>query len=149
MSMSTITAIADAVVAELNGVAAGTFSQPFTAMRLYVPNFDLKDMKDLHVSVVPRGVELSTASRSLLQHDVQIDVAVQKKLPADTAGDMVATDGLMGLTQEIADFLRAVGRFGDAQWVKMENKPVYSSEHLEQLRQLTSVLTLTLRMLRA
>jgi len=147
--MSTITTITDAVVAELNGVAAGTFSQPFTARRLYVPNFDLKDMKDLHVSVVPRGVELSTASRSLLQHDVQIDVAVQKKLSADTSGDMVAIDELMGLVQEIADFLREVGRFGDALWVKTENKPVYSPEHLEQLRQLTSVLTLTLRMLRA
>jgi len=147
--MSTITAIADAVVAELNGVAAGTFSQPFVARRLYVPNFDLKDMKDLHVSVVPRGVELSTASRSLLQHDVQIDVAVQKKLPADTSNDQAVTDELMGLVQEIADFLRNVGHFGDAQWVKTENKPVYSSEHLEQLRQFSSVLILTLRMLRA
>ena len=76
--MSAIIPLADAVVAALN---SGTFSQPFTAMRLYVPNFDLKDMKDLHVSVVPRGVELSTASRSLLQHDVQIDVAVQKSCP--------------------------------------------------------------------
>ena len=147
--MSTITAIADAVVAELNGVAAGTFSQPFTAKRLYVPNFDLKDMKDLHVSVVPRGVELSTASRSLLQHDVQIDVAVQKKLSADTSNDQAVIDELMGLVQEIADFLRNVGHFGDAQWVKTENKPVYSSEHLEQLRQFSSVLILTLRMLRA
>jgi len=149
MSASTIVELADTIVAELNGAVAGTFSQSFTAKRLYVPNFDLKDMKDLHVTVVPRGVELSTASRSLLQHDVQIDVAVQKKLPQDTTGDMAAIDALMGLVQEIADFLRAVGRFGDAQWVKTENKPVYSSEHLEQLRQLTSVLTLTLRMLRA
>jgi len=147
--MSAIIPITDAVVAALNG---GTFSQPFTAIRLYVPNFDLKDMKDLHVSVVPRGVELSTASRSLLQHDVQIDVAVQKKLPADTAdtaGDQAAIDELMGLVQEIADFLREIGSFGDALWVKTENKPVYSSEHLSQLRQFTSLLTLTLRMLRA
>ena len=106
-------------------------------------------MKDLHVSVVPRGVELSIASRSLLQHDVQIDVAVQKKLPADTSNDQAVTDELMGLVQEIADFLRNVGHFGDAQWVKTENKPVYSSEHLEQLRQFSSVLILTLRMLRA
>ena len=144
--MSAIIPITDAVVAALN---SGTFSQPFTARRLYVPNFDLKDMKDLHVSVVPRGVELSTASRSLLQHDVQIDVAVQKKLPQDTTDDMAVIDELMGLVQEIADVLRAVGRFGDTLWVKTENKPVYSPEHLSQLRQFSSVLTLTLRMLRA
>ena len=119
------------------------------ARRYYVPVFDLKEMKDLHVTVVPRAVEMSTASRAMLQHDVQIDVAVQKKLPQDTAGDQAAIDALMGLVQEIADVLRAAGHFGDAQWVKTDNKPVYSPEHMEQLRQFTSVLTLTLRMLRA
>jgi len=147
--MSTIIAIADAVVAALNGAPAGTFSQPFVARRYYMPVFELKDMKTLHVTVVPRGVEMSTASRALLQHDVLIDVAVQKKFPQDVTGDQPALDSLMSLVQEIADFLRATGRFGNAQWVRMDNKPVYSSEHMEQLRQFTSVLTLTLRMLRA
>ncbi|MCL2701964.1 MAG: hypothetical protein FWE88_09790 [Phycisphaerae bacterium] len=146
--MSTITELTDAIVAALNG---HSFSRPFTARRCYVPTFDLKDMKTLHVTVVPRGVELSTASRSLIQHDVQVDVAIQQKLPAsaDPTGDQAAIDALMGLVLEVADVLRAVGRFGEAQWVKSENSPIYSPEHLEQLRQFTSVLTLTLRMLRA
>lgn len=143
--MSAITDIADAVVTALNG---HTFSQPVTAARCYVPVFDLKEMKDLHVTVVPRGLEMSTASRSLLQSDVQIDVAVQKKLPADSTGDSAAIDALMGLVQEIAEFVRATGRFGEALWVKTENKPIYSPEHLEQLRQFTSVLTLTFKLMR-
>ena len=143
-----ITAITDAVVAALNG---HSFSQPFTAKRHYVPTFDLKDMKTLHVTVVPRGVEMATASRTLLQHDVQVDVGIQQKLPApaDPVGDQAFVDALMGLVQEVADVLRAVGYFDEAQWVKSENKPIYSPEHLEQLRQFTSVLTLTLRTLRA
>ena len=149
MSTSTIIELADAVVVELNGAAAGTFSQSFTAKRYYVPVFDLKEMRDLHVSVVPVGVETTTASRALLQHDVQLDVAVQQKFPQDTAVELEAIDDLMGLVQEISDFLRAVGRFGDALWIKTENKPVYSPEHMGQLRQFTSVLTLTLRILRA
>ena len=146
--MATVVEITDAIVAVLNN---HSFSQPFTARRCYVPAFDLKEMKNLHVTVVPRGVELSTVSRSMIQHDVQIDVAVQRKLPApaDPAGDQAFIDTLMGLVQEIADVLRAVGYFGEAQWVKSENKPIYSPEHLEQLRQFTSVLTLTLRTLRA
>jgi hypothetical protein len=143
--MATVVDIADAVIAALNGHA---FSEPFTAQRCYVPAFDLKDMKDLHVTVVPHGLEMSTASRSLLQDDVQIDVAVQKKLPVDASGDSAAVDALMGLVQEIADFIRSTGRFGDAVWIKTENKPIYSPEHLEQLRQFTSVLTLTLRVMR-
>ena len=144
--MSSIIAIVDAVVQALNG---HSFSQPFTARRHYVPTFDLKDMKNLHVTVVPRGVEMSTASRTLLQHDVQIDIGIQQKLPADTTSDQARIDTLMGLVQEVADVLRAAGHFDEAQWVRTENKPVYSPEHLEQLRQFTSVLTLTLRTLRA
>ena len=55
---------------------ATRFTQPFTAKRAYLPVYDLKDMADLHVTVVPKGVEMSTAGRGLAQSDVQIDVAV-------------------------------------------------------------------------
>lgn len=51
--MATIIEIADAVVAELNGAS---FSQPVTAARHYQPTFDLQDMTELHVSVVPRSL---------------------------------------------------------------------------------------------
>ncbi len=33
-------------------------------------------------------------------------------------------------------------------WVKADNAPIYSSEHLSELRQFTSVLTLTFRVVR-
>ena len=55
----------------------------------------------------------------------------------------------MGLVQEIAEFIRATGRFGDAAWVKTDNSPIYSQEHLGELRQFTSVLTVTLRIMAA
>lgn len=141
--MALIPGIADSIVAALNGHA---FSQPFTAQRAYRPAFDLADMTDLHVTVVPKGVELSTAGRGLTQSDVQIDIGFQKKL---AAGDNSEIDSLMGLVQEVAEFVRATGRFGDAVWVKTENTPIYSAEHLGELRQFTSVLTLTLRVMAA
>jgi hypothetical protein len=141
--MALIADIAEAVVTALNG---HTFSQPFTAARAYRPVFDLKDMTDLHVTVVPKGVELTTAGRGLAQSDVQIDIGVQKKL---AAGDNAEIDSLVGLVQEIAEFVRATGRFGEAAWVKTENTPIYSQEHLAELRQFTSVLTLTLRVMTA
>jgi len=140
--MALIADIADAVVAELN---AGSFSVPLTAERLYRPDFELPEMKDLHVSVVPRGLEMSTAGRGLSQHDVQIDVAVQKKLDA---ADNAEIDALMGLVEELAEFLRTTRQFGDAVWVRTENSPVYSQEHLGELRQFTSVLTATLRVVK-
>jgi hypothetical protein len=103
-------------------------------------------MKDLHVTVVPKGVELITAGRGVAQSDVQIDIGVQKKL---ATGDDAEIDELMGLVQEIAEFIRATRQFGDAVWVKSENTPIYSQEHLGELRQFTSVLTLTLRVMTA
>jgi len=141
--MAMIADIAGAVVTALNG---HTFSQPFTAARAYLPVFDLKDMKDLRVTVVPRGVEMTTAGRGLAASDIQIDVAVQKKL---SGADNAEIDALMGLVQEIADFVRSTGRFGDGSWVRTENVPIYSPEHLGELRQFTSVLTLTLKVMTA
>ncbi|GMV98589.1 MAG: hypothetical protein AMXMBFR83_29380 [Phycisphaerae bacterium] len=141
--MALIADIAEAVVTALNG---HTFSQPFTAQRAYRPVFDLKEMTDLHVTVVPKGVELTTAGRGLAQSDVQIDIGVQKKL---AASDNAEIDPLLGLVQEIAEFVRATARFADAAWVKTENTPIYSQEHLGELRQFTSVLTLTLRVMTA
>ena len=145
--MPVIVDIADAVVAELNG---HSFSQPVVAERLYRVAFELPDMKTLHVSVVPKGVEMQGASRTLVQHDYQIDVGVQKKLPASPAGDNAEIDALMALVEEIADFFRQrrLQAMPNVIWVQTQNLPIYSPEHLEQLRQFTSVLTLTFRVLR-
>jgi len=145
--MGAIVDIANAVMAELNG---HTFSRSFTAQRLYRPVFDLGEMKTLHVSVVPKGVELQGASRTLVQHDYQIDVGVQKKLPTSPSGDDAEIDALMALVEEIADFFRQrrLQTMPSAVWVQTQNLPIYSQEHLEQMRQFTSVLTLTFRVLR-
>jgi len=142
--MAVITEIADAVVAELNGAS---FSQTFTAERHYQPTFELPDMKDLHVTVVPKGLVIHPGSRSQNQHEYQIDVAVQKKFDK---GDAAELDPLMTLVEEIADHFRfrRLGGFPNAAWLKTENKPVYAQEHMAELRQFTSILTLTYRVLR-
>ncbi len=142
--MAVIADIADAIVAQLN---AGGFSQPLTASRCYLPKFDLAEMKDLHVTVVPRGVAITAGTRNHNQHDYQIDIAVQKKL---TAVDNGESDTLVGLVDEIADHFRMkrLDSFRAAMWVKTQHEPIYAQEHLDQMRQFTSVLTLTFRMMR-
>lgn len=135
--MSVIVDIADAVK---DALSAAELSRPVTAERLFRPRFELSEMHSLHVSVVPRGVEIAAAGRGLDQRDVQIDVAVQKKL-----GDDAEVPALLGLVEEIADLVRHTRRFGPAVWVRTENEPLYSVEHLGELRQFTSVLTLTCR----
>ena len=142
--MAVITDIAEAVVAQLN---AGTFSLAFTAERAFLPVFELSDLKDLRVTVVPKSVRITPGGRSHNQHDCAIDVAVQKKLDA---ADNVEIDPLMTLVDEIADFfrLRRLESYPGAIWLRTENEPVYSQEHLDQLRQFTGLLTFTFRVMR-
>ena len=136
--------IADAVTEELNNPPVGAFTLAFVAARHYRPQFDLAELKVLRVSVVPRGLAISSLSRSINQREVGVDVAVQKKVnPADVA----ELDGLMALVGQIADYLclRRLTSMPGAMWVKTENLPIYSPEHLETKQVFTSLLTFTFR----
>ena len=149
--MSLITDIADAVAAELNAAPAGTFARDFTAVRHYRPLFDLAELKTLRVSVVPKGIEITRLGRNANQHDVSVDVAVQKKLDDPAPGSEAAEmDGLMLLAGQIADFfrLRRLTAQPSAVWMKTEHSPIYALEHLEQKRVFTSVLTFTFSVMR-
>ncbi len=145
--MSLATDIADAVAAELNAAEPDTFGQTFTAVRRVLPAFELADLADLKVTVVPKAVQTSGASRSLTQLDVSIDIGIQKKLGSDLDTE-VATLG--ALVDTIGDYLRrrplAAARY--AVWAGAKNEPVYAPEHLAEQRVFTSVLTVTYRMLR-
>jgi hypothetical protein len=133
--------IADAVVAEL---ASGSFSQAISATRRVLPEFELSELAELRVTVVPKGVEVSGSTRSVCQHDVQIDIGVQKKLGKNLDTE-VAT--LCGLVEEIAAFLRKrpLAATPYAVWVRTANQPIYAPEHLAEQRVFTSILTVTYR----
>jgi hypothetical protein len=141
--MATIIDIAEAVVAELNGAS---FSQPVTAERLYAPQFELAEMTTLHVSVVPRGLSSASLDRSRDTFQYQIDLAVQQKV--DQANPPL--DALMTLVEEIADHFRAgsLASFTAARCSDVVNEPVFAPEHLTELGQFTSVITLTFKVWR-
>jgi hypothetical protein len=140
---ATIVAIADAVVAELNGT---TFSQPLTAERHYQPVFELSEMTELKVSVVPRSVASKALDRNRDSFDYLIDVAVQHKTEP-TQGNL---DALMELVEEIADHFRTqpLAGYPEAHCIEVTNEPIYAMEHLDEFRQFTSVITLTYRVWR-
>jgi hypothetical protein len=140
---ATIIALADAVVAQLN---ATPFSQPLTAERHYQPRFELSEMTGLKVSVVPRSLSSKSLDRSRDSFDYLIVVAVQKKTDMSQA----ALDALMTLVEEVADHFRTqpLAGFPGARCTEVKNEPVYALEHLDELRQFTSVFTLTFRVWR-
>lgn len=138
--MALIVDIAEAVVGELNDMA---FSLPFTAVRAYRPVYELPEMSELHVTVVPRGVVISRSGRASHQQDYRVDVAVQKR-PA--AVDVAAIDPLTDLVEELCDHFKDL-TLGtpQASCVGIENEPIYAPEHMDEMRQFTSVITLTFR----
>ena len=138
---SLVTTVAEAVKDALNGE---TFTQEFTATRTQLPEFQLSDMSDLHVTVVPRSDVGTALTRNQDEHLIGVDVAVQQRL-SEVSNTTV--DALMSLVQEIADFLNRRTIDG-AIWIKTESDPVFAPEHLRELRQFTSVLKITYRLIR-
>lgn len=141
--MATILDIADAVVADLN---ATTFGQPLTAVRHYVPRFELAEMTALHVSVVPKGLTSTSLDRSRDAFEYQIDVAVQQKVDPSNPN----LDALMELVEQIADHFRtrSLTSFPGARCTEAKNDPIYASDHLTELGEFTSILTLTFKVWR-
>lgn len=145
--MSLITDIADAVTAELNMAPIGTFSLGFTAVRRVLPAFDLSELAELQVTVVPKAMAINGATRSACQYDLTVDIGVQKKLSKDLDVDVAA---LGTLVDQIADYLRRrqLDSAPFATWVSMANEPVYAPEHLAEQRVFTSILIVTYRALK-
>lgn len=139
MPQADIINVADAIVTELN---ATSFSQPFTAARGYLPTFDLQDMDELKVTVVPKEDDGKLDTRSQSSHDYAIDIGIQKKPPAIENTDL---DPLMLLTQEIADHFLFGKQAAGATLIAPTVRILYLQEHLQKLRQFTSVVTLTFR----
>jgi hypothetical protein len=139
--MTGMTQIAQAVVDELN---ADVFTQPFTAARSYLPQTELSEMVDLHVTVVPKAETVESAGRGSGQYEYSLDVAVQKRCQDDTE-----IDGLLALAEEIGRFFcrRRLANVPEAIWIRTEHGHLYAPEHLAQLHQFTSVLTLTFRVI--
>lgn len=138
--MNHLSAIAASVTDALN---AADLSIPVVAKRSFKPAFDLQDLTDLRVTVVPQTVVPSTASRSAQQDDVTIDIGVQKRVDPN---DLDAMDALLSLVTEIDRHLRRKPMAADgtkAAWIKSESQLV--QKHLVSHRSFTAVVRLTYR----
>lgn len=146
--MADLVDVAEAVKDELNNAPTGTFSQVFQAVRKYRPTYDLKDLKDIVVTVVPKSNAVTPMDRRHNNQMVMVDIGIQKKLFEDESNE--AIDPLMDFVQEIIDYLSRLPLAGaaGAKWKGITNEPAIATEHLEKYRSFTSVVTLTYEMRR-
>ena len=134
--MSLVTTIAKSVVAELNN---HDFSLPFEAVFSVKPGFELSELDTLRVIVVPKTLEIETASRSSSKYLVSVDIGIMRRLGKLTPEEAACTLG--DLVDEVIEFLKAktLDEFPAAQCIAVANDPIYIPDHLTQSRTFTSV----------
>ena len=138
MPNADILTIADSVVTELNTFP---FVLPVRAERGDLPTFELTELGQLKVTVVPRQDDGHLDTRESSAHEYQLDIGIQQK-PAKLDNEHL--DPLMMLTQQIADHFR-FGRVGRNSLVSPKIRILYLQEHLQKFHQFTAVVTLTFK----
>lgn len=140
---SPIATIADAVATALNG--AGTFALPFSAVRIYRPEFNLEDMGTLHVTVIPGNVVRRQIARRLVERLYSVGVLVQRKVTAETNEEI---DPLIEVADQIAEYIGPgeLANSGGAEWVETEHEPIYDPDHMKEMKLFTNPVIFTFRL---
>lgn len=134
--------VAAAAVTLLNSSPAqdtfGSFA-PFTAVRDYVPLYDLENLQPgLIVTVMPAAMDESPIARLTIGGNVGIDVGVQ-----DLAPTLAAKDALMLLVEQIKTVMEKGLTLPEAAldcgWLGTENDPIYDPDHMKVYGLFTSV----------
>jgi len=110
-----LVALADAVVAALNGATAGTFTTAFTAARKFAPLIDLKDAPDLTktpavsplVLILPGSDDEDRQGggpRASFLGDYAVDCVIYGRVGVGDAAEALCAM-LMDLRQQIRSFL--------------------------------------------
>ena len=132
--------LSEKIVTTLND---SEFDLEFTAVRTLFPFYELKDLSNLKVTVVPKSVNITTATRSSNEFDYQIDIAIQKAVKSPDDSEVTA---LTELALAIAkSFRNKVYEDIGAVCFKQSIDPLYSVEHIQPPSVFTSVLTLNFK----
>ena len=136
MTASYAVQIADQMAAQINAV---TFGVPIVARRAYVVALNLRELKTIQVSIVPKSVETTRFSRGEKLATIEIDLAIQR-----TVQDTEEADALMILTDQVIDLFEFRDLDNDvATHIKTDRKFIYDSEGMETKKLFTSLTMLT------
>lgn len=124
----------------LNDASSGTFSESFTAVFQYVPQYTIPDFETLRVVVSDAGGDINGASRRLIQYVDRVRIVILWRVDSATTTEIdndLMESGLL-LSEEIVEFLfhRPIGNHrhtgevirGDGEKAKNH----YFPGHLEQ-----------------
>jgi hypothetical protein len=130
--MSRVVDIAQAVVDLLNAASLGVI-----AVRSYKPQYELAEMDEPHITVVPKSIASERLDRSSFAHSVAVDIAIQQRAMTDDE-----IDALMDFPESLADLLWANAIDG-AILLGVQNEVPVSPEELAERHLFVSLLTAT------
>jgi hypothetical protein len=134
--------LAEKIVQSLN---ESSFALPFSAVKTLFPFYELKDLSNLKVTVVPKSVNITNASRNSSEFDYQVDIAVQKAVKTP---DDIEVTALTELVLAIAkSFRNKVYQDIGAVCFKQSIDPLYSVEHIQPPSVFTSVVTFNFKVI--
>lgn len=119
-------------------VAVAGFLTEYNAEVLYFSTFDLRDLDDLRVVVVPNSTEYKTVSRERHEEILKVQIGFLKRGSEENLDDLLRIVEKIGL-----GFLNR--KLGGATCVCVAYNPIYSPEHLRERGQFTSIIELTFR----
>ncbi len=130
--MSEVLKMAELVTAEL---------EKYKAELVFFPEFDLRELDEMRIAVVPVGTQYKTLSRSAHEELPKVQIGVLKRCGEDGLDEMLLFVEKLGLS-----FLNR--KLGTATCVAVAYNPIYSPEHLRERGQFTSVIELTFKVLK-
>ena len=140
---NTAIAIADEVVKTLNTVEDED-DRLFTAVMSLFPFYELKDLADLKVTVVPKSVDIQPFTRNASEFDYQIDIAFQKAVASAADAEIGTLSDLVLNTAK--SFRGKVYSSLNAVCSKI-GVLLYSAEHIQPPSVFTSVITLNFKVI--
>jgi len=107
---------------------AGTFTEEFTAKRIYVPVFSIEGAEDLQVLVAPRENERTIRNKKQQVSEVQVDVAIFKKV---ISTEPETIDPLTDFVEELVKYLEFENQSGHS-WLRTTNDLIYDQDYLRE-----------------
>lgn len=130
--MSEVLKIAESVAAEL---------AEYHAEVVFFPEFELRELDEMRVVVVPLATEYKTLSRAAHEELLKVQIGFLKRGCEDNLPDLLRLVEGLGL-----GFLNK--KLAGATCVCVAYNPIYSAEHLRERGQFTSVIELTFKLIR-
>jgi hypothetical protein len=126
------------------GQQSGDLAGTFTVGRKILPRYLIKELAVTKVSVVPKSVDIQSATRSASEFTYDVEIGVQKKV-TDVENEIPS---LVDFVDQISKYLRfKILTTNQAIWLRASIAPIYSVEHLSSDSIFTSVLTVSYKKL--